>query len=380
MLKENVYFPNLDGLRFIAASMVLMPHAFVKLAEHTNITTDWICRIGRTLASGGMGVSIFFVLSGFLITYLLLEEKRVSGAIQLKKFYMRRVLRIWPLYFFVVAFGIVIYPWLKSLLGIETDLCSRPIYYWTFLSNFDEINIHKTCLGQSALMLGITWSVSIEEQFYIFWPLFFVLLKPKYYPYIFITIILFSLGFRIYNFDDDPVLYFHTFSVLIDIAIGGLAAWLAINTKVIQRIFSGMTLKTSLIIYVVGFIGLMYWDIFEKYAYCHALLRIYFATYFVFIILHQNYAPDSFLKLSHNRFFSSMGKYTYGIYLLHPLAILITDVALRTFHVERPTFASELFFVIPVILLTFIISIGSYHLYEKRFLKLKERFTVIRSH
>jgi peptidoglycan/LPS O-acetylase OafA/YrhL len=377
VLKEKVYFPNLDGLRFIAATMVFMQHGFSRLAMATGIETDWLVRIAKTFGSGGMGVSIFFVLSGFLITYLLLEEKKITGGISLKKFYIRRVLRIWPLYFFVVTFGFIIYPGLKYLIGIETNHCSRPVYYWTFLSNFDEIFIHHNCYGMGAQIQSITWSVSIEEQFYLFWPLLFILFSPKFYKYIFISIIAISTSFRLWNATDDPVLYFHTVSVLMDLATGGLAAWTIINTTWLREWFAKMSITKSLALYITGFAGLMYWDLLEGFTYSHALVRLFFVSYFVFIILHQNYAPYSFLKLSHNKLFTSMGKYTYGMYLLHPIAILMMDILLRLCHIQRDMIFSEIIFGVPAFILTILISVGSYHFYEKRFLALKNRFSII---
>ncbi|MEP7264940.1 MAG: acyltransferase [Bacteroidota bacterium] len=379
MLKEKVYFPNLDGLRFIAATMVFLQHGFSRFAVATGIQTDWITRVVKTFGSGGLGVSVFFVLSGFLITYLLLEEKKITGKISLKNFYIRRVLRIWPLYFFVVVFGFIIYPGLKHLIGMETHLCSRAAYYWTFLSNFDEIYIHHNCYGSGAQMQSITWSVSIEEQFYLIWPLLFIVVNPRFYKYIFISIITLSIAFRLFNYDDDPVLYFHTFSVLVDLACGGLAAWAMLNTTRLRNWLESLTVVKSSLIYIIGFAGLMYWDKFEVNPFCHALVRIYFASYFVFIILHQNYAPDSFLKLSHNRIFTSMGKYTYGMYLLHPLAILLMDIILRLAKVQRDTLFSEGLFGISAFIITIIISLSSYHLFEKRFLRLKSRFSIIRT-
>jgi peptidoglycan/LPS O-acetylase OafA/YrhL len=375
VLKDRIYFPNLDGLRFIAAMMVFFQHGFIRLALASGIENDFITRLASTIGSGGLGVSIFFVLSGFLITYLLLEEHKRTGTISLRNFYMRRVLRIWPLFYFVLLFGFIIYPGLKSLMGIETELCSRAIYYWTFLSNFDEIYIHHNCFGHGAQIQSITWSVSIEEQFYLFWPLLFLFIRNAYHVYIFIIIIAGSFFFRMLNAGDDPVLYFHTFSVLIDLAAGGLAAWLSINTNVTRKIFQNMGITTSLALYIAGFAGLMYWDVIAPWHYGNAVARVFFVLYFVFIILHQNYAPDSWLKLSHNRFFSSMGKYTYGMYLLHPIAILILDVSFRLMEWKRDIFSNELIFSIAATLLTFAICIFSYHYFEKYFLNLKNKFS-----
>src|ERR1700741_1011871 len=98
-LKDKVYFPGLNGLRFIAVAVVIISHVF-QLCKLLKIETT-----NKALSAyfpGKFGVILFFVLSGFLITYLLLKEEEVTGRISIRDFYKRRILRIWPLYFLIV--------------------------------------------------------------------------------------------------------------------------------------------------------------------------------------------------------------------------------------------------------------------------------------
>ena len=169
---------------------------------------------------------MFFVLSGFLITYLLLSEQELTNKISLKSFYIRRVLRIWPLYFLIVFIGFVLYPGIKSLMGMQNLSGANILYYLSFLSNFDFIHMVKNGLNTDAMMQNITWSVSIEEQFYLFWPLLFVVAPKRYWLLNILLIIFGSLFFRIAHAQDKIVLYFHTISVLTDLGIGGLFAYL----------------------------------------------------------------------------------------------------------------------------------------------------------
>jgi peptidoglycan/LPS O-acetylase OafA/YrhL len=175
--RARVFFPNLDSLRFLAFLLVFLQHGFYnafKPFEGYSYLSDRV--ISFFFTGGSTGVQVFFVLSGFLITYLLLNEQKKAGQIDLGKFYLRRTLRIWPLYYATVIFAFIIYPYLKSFIGMDSGLCSRPWYYFTFLANFDSIHISQHCPGESAMTQGIVWSVAIEEQFYIFWPLLFRLL------------------------------------------------------------------------------------------------------------------------------------------------------------------------------------------------------------
>ena len=107
MTMSKIYFPGLNGIRFIAATMVIIAHieGFKNKMGYWNINDNNVIN-----QLGNQGVKIFFVLSGFLITYLLLKEKARFKSIDVRKFYIRRILRIWPLYFLVLLGGFFIIP------------------------------------------------------------------------------------------------------------------------------------------------------------------------------------------------------------------------------------------------------------------------------
>lgn len=170
--RQRIFFPNLDGLRFLAFLAVYLQHglgdALGSSAGRSALLTTLYTGI---FSSGWAGVSFFFVLSGFLITYLILAEVEWSGKLNVPAFYMRRVLRIWPLYYAVLLFGFWLYPTLKSAIGMSSYIeTGNPLNYLLFLSNFDVLSLGK---GQGAMSINITWSVAIKEQFYIVWPLLF---------------------------------------------------------------------------------------------------------------------------------------------------------------------------------------------------------------
>ncbi|HET9503954.1 MAG TPA: acyltransferase family protein [Hymenobacter sp.] len=103
----RVFFPNLDGLRFLAFFAVFLFHSLY--TPDAGIAASSLYQVPYQLTRvGDLGVNFFFVLSGFLITYLLLSEKQLMGRVAIGAFYMRRILRIWPLYFVVVFIGFVV--------------------------------------------------------------------------------------------------------------------------------------------------------------------------------------------------------------------------------------------------------------------------------
>ena len=387
MSNNRLYFKNLDSIRFIAALMVFLEHlvfqeqdmepCFSFLAKDGTV----LYRFFNAISSGVAGVSIFFVLSGFLITYLLITEYEVQGKITIQHFYMRRVLRIWPLYYAVVIFSFFLYPLLKSFIGMVPHSQSNVFYFLTFLSNFDIINIQKHCAGQDVASQNITWSVSVEEQFYLFWPLIFTFLPNRTWIYAISAVIIGSIVFRILHNSDGNVLYFHTFSVLMDLGIGGLFAYAIKSNQRIRSFFESTSTLTHALLFAVFFILLMWGDILLSFSYAPALRRIAFSLCFAMIIASQAMTcQNSVLNLGKISFANWWGKYTYGIYLIHPIALTFVDIAMRAAHINSKAPLAILFMGIVGFPLTLLMSWVSYEFFESRFLALKAKFAVIKSH
>src|SRR5258705_2482475 len=211
--KQKIFFPNLDGLRFFSFLIVFLSHIFATDKENIKSQPWFKFFKGRLFSDGDLGVSFFFVLSGFLITYLLLKEKEIAKKIHVKSFYIRRALRIWPLYYFSVFFGFVLFPFLKAYFGQVPDETANPVLCSLFLNNFDKIINGPP----DSSVLGVLWSVAIEEQFYLVWPLLFFIVPSKHYHYIFIFIILISVLYRATHING--LVDLHSLGVISDMAI-----------------------------------------------------------------------------------------------------------------------------------------------------------------
>jgi peptidoglycan/LPS O-acetylase OafA/YrhL len=160
---RRFYQPELDGGRFYAFLGVFVCHTLPFEAEFyrkLHLPLPWVW--GATVKAGAAGVDLFFALSAFLITSLLLKERQETGEISLKYFYLRRILRIWPLYFLVIALGIV--------LSHTVANQNLPWYYIAGYLLFVGNWVHAV-FGRPESIAFPLWTVSIEEQFYLFWPL-----------------------------------------------------------------------------------------------------------------------------------------------------------------------------------------------------------------
>ncbi len=173
MIHQKIHFKNFDAVRALAALFVLISHLeFQKVDYHTPAFKSI-----NLFPLGGISVTFFFVLSGFLICYLLIVEMKKNNAINIKHFYLRRILKIWPLYFLLLLFSFFIYH-------------NRiPLNVWTYSIFFMP---HVPFIeGNMPGLLDPIWSIGIEEQFYLFFPLIFLL---KDLRKIFITLSILCMG------------------------------------------------------------------------------------------------------------------------------------------------------------------------------------------
>lgn len=363
-------FENLNGLRFIGAFGVFIFHSFT-LGNATwgdFYDTGWFSTLTSVLGKGHYGVNLFFVLSGFLITFLLLDEARRNAKINAFGFFMRRLLRIWPVYFIVLLFGFVIYPHLPF--GIQT--INSPVYYSMFLSNMEEI-WHG--LYDPVSLLTITWSVSIEEQFYISWVVLMLIIpsfrKGKLFLFYFTTLVIASLIFRFNHVGQERIIYFHTLSVVSDLAIGGYLSYLCFHFKIQDR-FANLPKWSNIVIYILG-IGMLLGARMIFDGTLEVFERIAIGLFFAFVIFDQAYGKNSFFKADKLPGFFKLGEISYGLYMYHCIVIYYIQVLMSQMGWNNSLVGFGSYIIISA-LLTVGIAMLSYRFVEKPLLGLKKYF------
>ncbi|MBE9468642.1 MAG: acyltransferase [Bacteroidetes bacterium] len=371
---KKIFFENLDGLRFLSFLSVFLYHSFYTESCQVGQNKLYLFLTDRLFANGNLGVNFFFVLSGFLITFLLIEEKLKTNKIHVVNFWMRRVLKIWPLFYFAVIFGFFGFPFLKSLFGQTPNETAQIGYYLSFLNNF---NLIKNGLPDASI-LGVLWSVAIEEQFYFIWPIILYFFPVKKYWIPFLLIIFSSIIFRSIT-NSDILNEHHTLSCIGDMSIGALGAWL-IHKERIKLIVKNLKKYQIISVYVIFILVFLFRKelFFENYI-LRVIERPFIAIIILFIILEQNFSKNSFFKMKNFKTISKLGIITYGLYCLHFIGILITLTLMKKLH-----FSDNLFNIIVIetlvsLFLSIIIAKISYKYFESPFLKLKKRFSHIKT-
>ncbi|MCC6684741.1 MAG: acyltransferase [Bacteroidia bacterium] len=372
-VNEKVFFPKRDGLRYIAFAVVFIQHAFSIPLEPFFPKPYVLNKLTNAFFwAGGYGVSCFFVLSGFLITYLLLLEKQRTGKIDVPAFYMRRTLRIWPLYFALILFTFFVYAPQHGT--TFPQLTPEKWKYFYFLTNMAYL-----VPGGGIHPAGISWSVAIEEQFYLIWPLLFLAVPFRWSKWIFPLVMLLSLGFRIQHHANYNVLYYHTFANFYDLSLGGLTAWLAFNKSAFRSFFETRTLARRIMLYTTGILLIIFGKSIQPDEWYLIIQRVLSTAFFAFIIMDQCYSSSSVMKFSGNAFLSKWGKYTYGMYMLHPLAIDYAHDWFGKFLFKDEIVLNTICVGVFALGFTHIICYVSFHYFETPFLKLKQRFSHIQT-
>lgn len=348
------YLPGLNGVRAIAATVVILAHTTLALNTfglNNNILGYLENGELRNLDFAGFGVSIFFVLSGFLITFLLLKEKEHLG-INLKKFYARRVLRIWPLYYLYFAIVLI------TLYFFEVKYDFSNISFYLFLS----ANI-AFALNQTIPYLIHYWSLGVEEQFYLFWPLICRLkneLLLKFAIYLIVLLIGSKAVLHIWfpNTFLEVIIHISRFHCML---MGGVGAILYFNNN---QLF--IKISTSKFIQLIGWLIYLL-AMFNQFHIASFIDNEIIAFFTVFIILGQ-ITSSSFINLE-RKWLNFVGKISFGLYVYHPLLIFFLGKAISF---ENDVWFNYLIIYVLVLSITIAISWFSFTYLESYFLKIKD--------
>ncbi len=371
MVKDSYkikYFKELNSLRFLGFLGIFFGHIFfsenLEIINHDLYSLAF--RYGKIL--GFISLDSFFVLSSFLITWKALEEFHISGKFQLKHFLIRRSLRIWPLYFLIVFLGFFI-----EYIGAHynQEITTLPSFwsFFLFILNYDMI-----INGYEFLFFMVfLWSISVEEQFYIFWS---IILKwfQKYLLMISIILVIVSLVFRYYFINDSLNLNFNTISTLGNFGIGAMIAIDAFQKNKLFKWVKDLSKTKIIVTYLVMIMVYLIMPQLMEYDFFIIIQRLLFSIFFSFIILEQSYCEHSFFKFSKIKPFNFFGKISYGLYCYH--GIVITIILHLKSNFNDSLFSSLLLFPIIIFSFTLTISYFSFKYYESKFLKLKSKFSL----
>jgi peptidoglycan/LPS O-acetylase OafA/YrhL len=363
----SIYFPGLNGIRAIAALIVIFFHVNGCMWFYGSRPIRYFEARDEMSRHA---VVLFFVLSGYLITYLLIREKESIKRIDIRKFYVRRILRIWPLYYLAILLAIIFIPITQVLYPTTTSYSLQTIgLYSLLIPNFAIL------AGYMIPSIAPLWSVGVEEQFYAFWPwcikksrsilkaiLIFLFACISIKAFLFFSNMHFSL-FGVY----------FTYFSLDTLAIGATAAYLYHTSHPVLKILYHPIVEISCwLFFVVSCIlgPLTLHFLFDKDIY---------ATVFAIIVLNVSTNKSARIRLNAKPF-EYLGKISYGMYICHPFMIILSALPMKYLIPHIGSKPIQLMLISAVVVsATIVVAHLSYRYYESIFLRLKTKFIIVRS-
>jgi len=353
--RPSFYRPELDCLRFFAFLMVFVSHAFAATPEYyleRNYSLELSQWISKAIASGGYGVVLFFVLSSYLITELLIRESNSKGRIDVKSFYIRRALRICPLYFvFLLAIYLIIPQ--ESPFALETRFLMPMLL---FVGNWAAVVFN----GMGHSVAGPLWSISVEEQFYLAWPLLISRVGVQRLKTACIVLIVLANATRIVMEKKGAgfvAFWCSTTSWLDAIAAGALIALVLRGAAPQRSLIARLLLACGglfLWVFTARFrLSFIYPDIFSYPLVITGSCLILLATL-------GSAISNSILVY--------FGRVSYGLYVFHAAALALATLMFAEFGMVHALVG---------LAITIVMAAISYRFLEEPFLRLKKRFTYV---
>jgi peptidoglycan/LPS O-acetylase OafA/YrhL len=385
------YLRELDGLRFFAFFGVFLHHAVTtpQLSADVAIGPLGVLQqvISKVVASGWIGVDLFFVLSAFLITQLLLREQDRFGGVAVGSFWARRILRIWPLYYLVIVLGFLVLPLIPAL-GLEANAgptAARDLWSLHFLPfALFAGNWSTVAYGYApSPVVSQLWSVSVEEQFYLFWPLLICVTPRALMPRVLAALLIATLAVRlvlVLNGVVHPAIYTDTLARLDPIVLGaGLAmAWRKDWFQRAATRWRALWLPLALLLFMLVWFGP------NPLTYSiHTVWQFLVIGLACAAVVLATVSGGMAQKIARLTALVWLGQISYGLYVYHRLGIGLSDVAMtQLFPMTAPGMggvAREGFRFVTALGLTIAIAAISYYGFERYFLRLKARFTRVAS-
>ena len=371
---ENI--KNLDGIRALAVLMVCFAHFFQVNENYLYTNSKYLGILLFKFSQIGLnGVNLFFILSGFLITRILLNSKDSKN--YFKTFYLRRLIRIFPLYYFALILSFLILPNFIDIDEPGRNIISNQIWLWSYTSNLSSIFFFSEWdLSLNFPSFGHFWSLCVEEHFYIFWPFLIYFMSIKNLKKSLKIILICSFLLFLFNENFDSQLAFLKWSSIKYSGILSLGGLIAIynNSSIISTYIYSISKKTFFpLLFVFLILSLI---IPRNFLYFDFINIIFYSLFFSVLIICAINNNKVIEYLFNNRILSFIGKLSYGIYVYHGLIrpYLSKYILPQVTHICNESILTIVVYTIISTLISIIIAYVSWILIEKQFLKLKTKF------
>jgi peptidoglycan/LPS O-acetylase OafA/YrhL len=371
-MQNTIYLKGLNAIRFLLAMLVVLQHSRQNLLQY-----EISAYSGQfLLCSGRMAVEFFFVLSGFILTHLAINELHKSGTLHLKHFFMRRILRIFPLYYLDVLLGYLLlgvcYPLLKGSDYLGFPWQEGLLYHLFLLPNF-LIAKYNTNVG----FLYALWSIGVEEQFYLFFPFLFPFVwKQKNAIMVILSI---TLAFFLWHYfwcNATPVVRYTLIQRFIQITTFYFM-FLGCSAALVLHYYKDIIwrLGSNPVIYSTIFLLFLYIVVspVQPYDPYHLLYGIVFCC-LIYVVINPFSRISDYLEFAPLRY---LGGISYGIYIFHPIisypmrfVLEANPVLLQTVH------RFPLLYYCTITLFTIGAAHLSFQYFESYFLRLKTKIQI----
>ena len=376
MQKHSGHIPVLDGIRGLAILMVMVAHFTTILESFIKSSFPFLGPIFTKFAlSGLMGVDLFFVLSGFLITGILLDTKGTQRFFT--NFYARRFLRIFPLYYGVLFLLFFVLPKCISFDVEAQAISANQWWLWAYLTNFPG---HPGWDNSRIFLLGHFWSLAVEEHYYLIWPLVVYSCSNQRLKKICVFWITFSIGAGIlsslFHGGVFSFLGWSTISFSGGLMLGAFCALVAREEKGLAR-FAPYSHKMLAVLGAFFFVlsmtpRRMHLDFINHY-----ISWFFFAFIMVAALAIKPHRRNYLAAFFNMSIMKLLGKISYGLYIYHFILLPFFEkyyIPIEWMRcIDSPLVVAVLFFIL-TIGSSFVIAWISWYVYEKQFLKLKTYF------
>jgi peptidoglycan/LPS O-acetylase OafA/YrhL len=364
------HIPALDGLRALAILLVI-PHNLDMLGAPVPL---FLYPVAALMHAGWIGVQLFFVLSGFLITGNLLDARGADN--YFAAFFGRRALRILPLYFGVLCVTFLIAPLWFTVPAQLHATAPHQIWLWTFLSNWTEP------FDGGVFGFGHFWSLAVEEQFYLLWPFVVVRCSPRALLWVCAASVAVALVVRIALLAahlPNEAVYMFTLCRMDALALGAAAAAILRMPATQQRLAqaSSRIAIGALVILLVTAAATRAFAIYDvsTQSVGYSVLALGFALIVLLAALPSGAIVGGSMRVLAWKPLRLVGRYSYGMYVMHmPLHVFFTGPLLRRWYPDTTPLIAVAYVGVMTVA-TFLLAAVSYEGFERRFLQMKRRFT-----